>query len=142
MEPPPRRFFKLNTDGAMRQPNTLASFGRVIQDDEGNWVKGYAGNIEATSVVYIEIMALLRGLQLALLHKLTPLKINIDCAEVISMLQSHTTIYSRIINDCRYLIHHLGDPSVIHTYREKNTVADQLAHFGMELMENNITFLE
>nr|XP_009599676.1 uncharacterized protein LOC104095288 [Nicotiana tomentosiformis] len=52
-EPPPQRFFKLNTDGAMRQPNTLAGFGGVIRDDEENWVKGYACNIEATSVIHI-----------------------------------------------------------------------------------------
>lgn len=57
------------------------------------------------------------------------------------MLQSPAIKYSPLLNDCRLLIQQLSNPLVSHTYREKNMVADQLAHFGMDLSGSNITFL-
>lgn len=51
---------------AIKHPYTRAGFGGVIRDDKGNWVIGYACNIEATTVAHIETVDLLRGLQLAL----------------------------------------------------------------------------
>lgn len=91
---------------------------------------GYARRQEATNAITLEILALLRGLQLAVHHHLTPLEININVQEVIIMLRNPSIVYSHMLNDCKFLIHQLNDPAVIHTYKEQNQVADRLAHFG------------
>lgn len=57
------------------------------------------------------------------------------------MLNNTNTIHSHLLNDCRSLIRSMSDTSIQHTYRELNTVADKLAHFGMEMMGRNITVL-
>lgn len=40
---------------------------------------------------------------------------------IITMLQSHSTIYSHVLNDWRFVIHQPSNPPVVHTYREQNT---------------------
>lgn len=94
---------------------------------------GYAGHYSYTSVVNMELMALLHGLQMVLMHNLTPLQIQLDAQEVITTLQNNTSIHSPLLLDCRLLIQQLSSPQLNHTYREQNIVADKLAHFGMEL---------
>nr|XP_009762165.1 PREDICTED: uncharacterized protein LOC104214218 [Nicotiana sylvestris] len=120
--PPPTKVFCLNTDGAVTQGNSRAGFGGVFRDYKGNWVMGYASHSPSTIVMNIELMTLLRGLQMAFTHHLTPLQNQMDAQED--------------------LIQHLNSPPLNHTYREQNIVADKLAYFGMELKGTTITFLQ
>lgn len=76
----------------------------VFRDNKGICIMGYAGHYPYTSVINIELMTLLRGLQMAVTHNLTPLQIQLDAQEVITILQSNTSIHSPIILDCRFLI--------------------------------------
>lgn len=64
-----------------------------------------------------------------------------DAQHVINLLHTNTTPHSSLLNDCRFLIRQLHKPKVSYIYRENNTVADGLAHFGMALSGSNITFL-
>lgn len=136
----PPTIFCLNTDGAFTQGKSRASFGGVFRDYKGNWIMGYAGHSPSTSVINIELMALLRGLQMALAYHLTLLQIHMDAHEVINMINNNNSLNSAILFECRFLIHQLNSPPLSHTYREQNIVADKLAHFGMELEGTPITF--
>lgn len=101
---------------------------------------GYAGYSPSTSVINIELKVLLRSLQMAITHRLTPLQIQMDAQEVITMINNNNSLNSPILLDCRFLIQQLSSPQLRHTYREQNIVPDKLAYFGMELEGTTITF--
>lgn len=61
-KPPPKGYFKLNTDGELKQSNTSAGFEGVFRDTNGDWVMGYAGQYPSTNITNIELMTLFRGL--------------------------------------------------------------------------------
>lgn len=108
---PPYRVLQLNTDGAASQTKPIADFGGVFRDHTGNWIMGYAGHHPFTNFINIELMALLRGLQIAIMHNLTPLEIQMDAQEEINMLQNNALLDSPLLIDCRFLIHQLSKPA-------------------------------
>lgn len=83
--PLPSGIIRLNMDGAVSTTKSIAGFGGVTRDTIGNWIMDYARYHPLTNIS--EIMALLCGLQISLIHNLTPLKIQMDAQEVIIMLQ-------------------------------------------------------
>lgn len=48
--PPPQSYYKLNTDGAVRNSNHQAGIGGVIRDCHGNLVVGFAGNYNHATI--------------------------------------------------------------------------------------------
>lgn len=95
-KPPDRGTITLNTDRAFHATTHKAGFGGVFRNHKGEWIMGYAGHYQASNVIDIELMALLRGLQLAIHHNLTSLVIQMDAQKVISMLHTHYTILTLV----------------------------------------------
>lgn len=126
-KPPNRGSFKLNTDGATSAHNNCSGIGGLIRDSMGNWKLGFSECTYKANSIHMELLALLKGLQLALSHNLLPLEVETDPIEVIHLLHNDNLVYSHLLNDCRYVLHQLGNPSIKHTYREENMVADRLA---------------
>ncbi|MCD7473061.1 hypothetical protein HAX54_014646 [Datura stramonium] len=77
-----------------------------------------------------ELWAILQGLQLVLAHNLQALVIETDAEEVLHLLQSTNFTHSNILHDYRLLLQQHNSPSISHTYREANGVADNLAKLG------------
>ncbi|XP_019226749.1 PREDICTED: uncharacterized protein LOC109208156 [Nicotiana attenuata] len=128
--PPPLGKIKLNTDGAAKTNTSKNGIGGVFLNTMGQCLLGFMGKCSTCNSTYMELNALLQGLQLAWLHQLIPLEVNRDSTEVISMLSNENMHYSSTLMECRYLIQQLGNPPVIHTYREQNYVAHTLAQHG------------
>ncbi|KAH0688972.1 hypothetical protein KY289_016330 [Solanum tuberosum] len=63
---PPSNRYKLNTDGSSYGNPGKGGIGGVIRDKDGNWIFEYMGNIYDTTATKAEIMALLKGLDIAL----------------------------------------------------------------------------
>ncbi|OIT20001.1 hypothetical protein A4A49_61151, partial [Nicotiana attenuata] len=101
--PPSMGIIRLNTDGALNSNKSQAGFGGVFRNHKGDWVMGYTGHHQLSNVIDIELMALLRGLQIAIMHHLTPLEIQMDAQEEITMFKTHAIQYSPLIIDCRFL---------------------------------------
>ncbi|KAM3308346.1 hypothetical protein P3S67_010090 [Capsicum chacoense] len=80
----------------------------------------------------MELLALREGIKLAEESNLTPIEINVDSLELITMLSKGNPMYNDIIDDCRLRLRRLGNPRVVHCYREQNGVADALAKLGSD----------
>lgn len=129
--PPPRHYFKLNTDGSSLGNPGKEGIGGVIRNANGDWVLGFAQSfLHATN--NWSFLALWKGLQLALQHNLTPIIINIDPEDIIIMLKSKNALFNSFIHECRLMLQRLGRPPVQHSYREQNKVVDALAKEGLQ----------
>lgn len=77
-------------------------------------------------------------------HQYTPFIIETDAHNILSMLDTNNIRYTNILNDCKLLLQQLGRPSLQHDYREENSIADSLAHYGAKQAITNscILFVE
>ncbi|OIT39387.1 hypothetical protein A4A49_58774, partial [Nicotiana attenuata] len=130
--PPNMGSYKFNTDGAARSSNSFSGYDGVIRDSTGNWELGFSGCSYHANSLHMELLGVLQGLRLALQHNLMPLEIEIDATEVIHLLNTDNLLYSHMLNDCRSMIHQLGNPPIKHAYREQKLVADRLARYAIE----------
>ncbi|WMV34275.1 hypothetical protein MTR67_027660 [Solanum verrucosum] len=67
-----------------------------------------------------ELIALLQGIRIALERGLVPLEVNVDCKEIITLIQGEHPTYENILTDCRDLLQILGNPPIHHDFRETN----------------------
>lgn len=63
--PPPHGFFKLNTDGSVRNNPGDACAGGIIQDSHGRWISSCTRKIGRTHSMAVELWGLHDGLTLA-----------------------------------------------------------------------------
>ncbi|KAH0665960.1 hypothetical protein KY285_027166 [Solanum tuberosum] len=101
--------------------------------DKGNWIVGYMGNLYMANNMKAELIALLQGIRIALERGLVPLEVNVDCKEIITLIQGEHPTYENILSDCRDLLQSLGNPQIHHDFRETNQVADALAKEGAKM---------
>ncbi|KAL4330856.1 hypothetical protein AHAS_Ahas13G0441900 [Arachis hypogaea] len=64
-EPPPMNVCKVNCDASVFENGQLASFGCIIRDSMGIWMKGCSASIPLSSVLSCELHAIWRGLVMA-----------------------------------------------------------------------------
>ena len=53
--PPPRSWVKLNTHGAFKAISGMAIAGRIIRDEDRNWISGFALNIRPDSSSLVKL---------------------------------------------------------------------------------------
>lgn len=94
---------------------------------------GFCGAHISHGSVETELWALYHGLQLAVNRGYKPIEKNTDAQAVTTLLQTSQPLYANIINDCRFLLARLDDPTILLTYKEQNQVADLLAKFGCNM---------
>ncbi|KAF3626158.1 hypothetical protein FXO38_29423 [Capsicum annuum] len=104
--------------------------GGGIQNSVGGWIMGFFNGFHLTTNNHMKLLALREGLQLAEKSNFTPIEINVNFLEVILMPTKGNSVYNDIVDDCRSRIRRLGNPHVVHCYREQNGVADALAKLG------------
>ena len=86
-----------------------------------------------TTQRFTEIKVLLGGLKLVVDCSIVPTEIELDSIEAIEALENFQPIYMRKINHSRLLMKRLGNPSIRHSFRQANKVADFLSRPGTKL---------
>ncbi|KAL0315401.1 UNVERIFIED_CONTAM: hypothetical protein Sradi_5418300 [Sesamum radiatum] len=85
---PSLSWFKLNTDGSsFRNPGLVGAAG-IIRDSAGHVHLAYQVALGTGTSVLAELTAVWWGLELALIHGLAPLVVEVDATAVITPLQS------------------------------------------------------
>lgn len=141
---PPRGCLKLNTDGSSFRGS--ASFGGVIRDGSGRWICGYMGKIPGTNTTSLmaEIWGIYKGLLLIKDIGFKKVFIETDCTgalDIFSRLkleQNHPQ--KDMIEDGRKIMKEF-ECVIVHTLREGNHCADQIAKLGRRQPEE-FCFLE
>ncbi|CAI0443411.1 unnamed protein product [Linum tenue] len=64
-EPPADGWVVVNTDGSVRQPDSLAAAGGLIRDNSGRCLAAFVGNLGVSTVTRAEIKGAIQGLQTA-----------------------------------------------------------------------------
>ncbi|OIT05141.1 putative ribonuclease h protein [Nicotiana attenuata] len=132
-EPPTIHQLKLNIDGAFKGRFQQGGIGGVFRDSTGNWILGFTKTTTGPSPLYIELEALCYGLQLAVTYKFTNFQIETDSASIPSLIESKfSPLYNTLISKCRYWLKMLGNPPILHNFREGNKIAHELAQHGIQ----------
>jgi ribonuclease HI len=126
---------KLNFDGSVGSPESnSSSVGGVYRDHVGKFVLGYAEPIEKATSSVAELVALKRGLDLALENGWRDVAIEGDYKMAVDFMESRVRVRAK--NDMEQcteiaaLRTRLGKTTVSHVLREGNKVADRFAKLG------------
>ena len=84
---PPDGWLKLNIDGAVKGNPGPAGGGGLLRDHRGNWINGFSANLGWCSYVKAELLALLKGLQLAWNMGVSHLEVEIDSHVALKLTQ-------------------------------------------------------
>ncbi|XP_035540282.1 uncharacterized protein LOC108983774 [Juglans regia] len=133
-EPPPRGFLKLNVDGAMFLNLRKAGVGVVVRDNKGKLVMAASkmGN-EVDDPTTIELMALLRGLQLCVHLGFSKIVVESDCMLMVQELKDDQDSFStnvNLIKEAKSLLQHFQEVEIQHVHCMGNEVAHRLACYS------------
>ncbi|KAF5470679.1 hypothetical protein F2P56_011176 [Juglans regia] len=133
-KPPSSSFLKLNVDGAVFADGNKAGVGLVLRDENGKVVWAATKAEDAVDApVTIELIAVLRGLQLCQPLGIPNLVVETDCLSLVQELQGTQESFSpngNLIKDAKELMRHFPELQVQHVYRDGNRVAHNLARFA------------
>ncbi|KAG6537372.1 hypothetical protein ZIOFF_002462 [Zingiber officinale] len=122
-------WFKLNTDGCSKGNLGLSSFGVIIRDHSGNVMMVKYGLIGRGSNVRVELMAILKGLELCVEKQFFPIWLESDSLIALKIISASYFSWEwrnlmRKIKCiiCRYQVW------FSHVYREANAAADQIVN--------------
>ncbi|XP_074304974.1 uncharacterized protein LOC141639890 [Silene latifolia] len=125
----------LNIDGASKGNPGLSGAGCLIRDASGQLIKAFSEKLGLETVTRGEIMALRRGLIMALELQVTHLIIQIDSKAVRSLMDSTfevPTAHSHMIQICQAFVRDNPWKIELHRiYRETNSCADWLVNRGV-----------
>ncbi|KAM0997406.1 hypothetical protein ACFX13_007378 [Malus domestica] len=148
---PRHGWYKLNVDGSYR--SGCIAGGGVIRNQDGEWLSGFAENLgTGKKPIEAEVWALYRGLELAWNYGWYPIEVETDSAMAVTLVFSPVQLYPKhpqfnlihkslnqirnsenLIRNCLNLLNQIQNYSLQHVYRQKNSVADFLANFGLTL---------
>ncbi|KAM1100842.1 hypothetical protein PS1_007238 [Malus domestica] len=149
---PQHGWYKLNVDGTYRSGSGCIAGGGVIRNQDGEWLRGFAENLgTGKKPIEAEVWALYRGLELAWNSGWVPIEVETDSAMAVTLVFSPVQLYPKhpqfkLINkclnqitnsqnliSCLNLLNQIQSYTLQHVYRQKNSVADFLANFGLTL---------
>jgi len=123
----------------------LVGGGGLIRNDKGEWVKGFARAIGATTSVAAELWALRYGIKLCIALKLTAVVIELDSKLVVDLLKkelNNPNDNDVLVADCRNSLKIIPTVRIQHCYREGNKCANALARRGAFLSKDFSIFLD
>ncbi|KAM0910351.1 hypothetical protein ACQ4PT_014188 [Festuca glaucescens] len=127
---------KLNFDGSSKHASRRASIGGVYRDHEGGFVLGYAERIGKATSSVAELVALRRGLELALENGWLNISIEGDAKTVVDVVKKRASVRAaEDLRQCEEIAALLpllddGDMAVSHVRRAGNRVAHGFAKLG------------
>ncbi|KAG6693248.1 hypothetical protein I3842_10G159900, partial [Carya illinoinensis] len=135
--PPPIGCLKLNVDGATFSDSFSAGVGVILRDHNGDVVVA-ASKVEreVSSAVFIEAIALLRGLQLCVQWGVPKIILESDSLILVNCLNEDSeclTEFDFILQDIRRLMHGFEETRLEHVHRLGNGAAHQLARYAREV---------
>ena len=104
---PPVGWVKLNTDGALSQNLGVAGAGDLIQDCDGNWIRGFSRAIGVVLSFLAELWALRDGLSMVRELGIQKLVVEMDAKEALNSVTntSHANLLTQaILMDCRTIL--------------------------------------
>ncbi|XP_042012239.1 uncharacterized protein LOC121760668 [Salvia splendens] len=131
--PPDAPWVNLNTDGAFSSSTLEAGEGGLVRGSDGGLLPAFCTPIAASSSFEAELLALIRGLEMAM-ELSTHIWIELDSAALVSLLSSgqlgaadlrHHMALIRSMTSQRHV-------RFSHIYREGNRAADFLAGRGVQ----------
>ncbi|KAF5455283.1 hypothetical protein F2P56_024878 [Juglans regia] len=132
--PPPRGFLKLNVDGVVFSDVRKAGVGVVLRDDKGKLVMATSKiENEVDNPSTIELLALLRGLQLVVYLGFSKLVVESDCMLLVQELkneQDSLLANDNLIMEAKSLLQHFQEVEVQYVHRMRNEVAHRLARYA------------
>ncbi|XP_021299308.1 heterogeneous nuclear ribonucleoprotein D-like isoform X2 [Herrania umbratica] len=142
-ERPPRRFFKLNSDGSSAGNPGKAGAGGIIRNDQGEWIVGYSRKLGQATSTCAELWGVRDGLQLAVKRGLFYVIIEVDSQVVLDLIckeavDSHTL--GPIIKECRSLLEQIPNHRFCQINRDSNSCADHLARMGATMTKDFVIF--
>mgnify|MGYP005846068177 CR=1 FL=1 len=126
---------KLNTDGSFIPATGLAGGGMVLRDSEGKIIFSACREIRACdNALTAELAASREGLELDLFRTDEPIKVELDCAEAVTMITARVQDWSAhrtVIEEIRRLATMEGrEVSFSLCFRSQNKVSHELAKYG------------
>ncbi|CAL1375573.1 unnamed protein product [Linum trigynum] len=131
--PPPQDWMCVNTDGSEKQPGSEAAGGGIIRDWMGKCMGAFVENLGVCTITRAEIMAAIRGLQMAWKNGYRKVLLQLDSTTAINILTSQDQIehrYHNLVLQFQRLLQQNWEVKISHIYREGNKVADFLANKG------------
>ncbi|XP_059066973.1 uncharacterized protein LOC131858066 [Cryptomeria japonica] len=138
-----RNWVKLNFDGACRGNPGKASFGAVIQNEEGNMVSGTYGHIDCATNNEVEIRALEARLVLYKEKGLTNVQTEGDSQIIINGVTTGRLLNWKLakwLPRIQLLLQAIEPYEISNIHREGNRVADLLANLGVNSRATEVTF--
>ncbi|XP_042944784.1 uncharacterized protein LOC122278665 [Carya illinoinensis] len=136
-QPPPVGSLKLNVDGATFSDQCRSGIGVVLRDDKGKVTFAASKPEDAIAdPMEIELIAILRGIQLCIPLGIVELQIESDALLVIEELKKDgksSTLWSSLIHEIKTLLSSFPAWSIQYRGRESNGVAHNLAKFAWHL---------
>ena len=142
---PPLSWYKLNLDGSSLGNPGRVGGGGLIQNDKGEWIKGYARNVGHTTSVAVEFWALRDGLKLCTTLKLPVLIIELDTKLIVDLLQKEDgcqNCIDALVSDCKTKLRAILMVQIQHCYHEANKCANAHARRGALLSLDFVIFLD
>lgn len=134
---PQSGWIKLNTDGVSKGNPGIAGGGGIFRDSAGHYLKAFTFTCGTASAIKAELTAVLHGLQIATKSRLPKLIIEVDSAEVIKFLQSHSYdahANHHLVQECRQLLRDTDvEVKVTKIGFQANEAADKLANWSLSL---------
>ncbi|KAJ1377582.1 Ribonuclease H domain [Sesbania bispinosa] len=122
----------VNTNGSVMDGR--AGFGGLLRTSTGNWIKGFCGYLGGKDILYAELLAILKGLQLCWSLQLRNIKAMSDSLLAIQLIKGHvpcTHHYATIIIVVKHMLSRDWSGKLVHVFREDNNTADILAKQGV-----------
>jgi ribonuclease HI len=124
----------ISIDGAFKEERGQGGIGVVVRNENGECIVALACHFPLSGPsLHMEAEACHAGLRVAIYFGWMDIKIESDCAALISDLSFDRENYSevgRIINDCHSYRRTINSCQVSYVYREANEVANRLAHLA------------
>ncbi|KAF5933851.1 hypothetical protein HYC85_030022 [Camellia sinensis] len=133
----------MNTDGCSKEDPGQAGYGGLLRDETGTWIWGYFGKLGHCTSLEAELWDIYRGLTILFQKGTKDVVIESDSEQAINQLlhgPNQNSPYKALIEDAKFLLRRCSC-SLVHTLRDGNKVADQLANLGVAQTEH-VVFLE
>ncbi|KAJ1384911.1 Ribonuclease H domain [Sesbania bispinosa] len=130
MGPPLSNQVALNTDGSVI--NAQASFGGLLRNADGEWIKGFYGNLGDGDILGAELAAIWQGLKLCWDLEFRDVKCMSDSQLALSLILGDVSNFHQhagVVKEVRKLISQDWN-TMAHTLREGKQCADYLAKYG------------
>ncbi|KAK1401000.1 hypothetical protein POM88_000605 [Heracleum sosnowskyi] len=137
---PPKGYLKMNTDASCKGNPGKASYGGIIRDESGGWVKGFHGKLPGLyTPLEAEAWAIIQGLNLVKKFGFRKVLVETDSVGAMQLfsfrhLHQDHPMKDVIEQGLEILVEY--ECVIVHTRREGNECADKLAELGGRQMRD------